>query len=104
MSVWVVMLCAGLLTFLIRLSFIASEGRLRPPNWFRAALPFVPVAALTALIAPDLLLQGGSVQLMGNPRLIAGLVAIAVAWRFRNATLTIGTGFATLLLAQALLT
>lgn len=103
MSIWAVMLCAGLLTFLIRLSFIASEGRLRPPNWFRAALPFVPVAALTALIAPELLLQAGSVQLAGNPRLVAGLVAIAVAWRFRNATLTIVAGFTTLFLAQALL-
>lgn len=103
MSFWLVMLCAGLLTFLIRLSFIASEGRLRPPNWFREALPFVPVAALSALIAPDLLFHAGSVQLADNPRLIAGLVAIAVAWRFRNATLTIVAGFATLFVAHALL-
>jgi branched-subunit amino acid transport protein len=104
MSFWLVMVACGLLTFLIRLSFIAGEGRLRPPHWFRNALPFVPVAALTALVAPDLLLRSGSLQLADNPRLYAGLVAIVVAWRFRNAMLTIAAGFATLFALHALLT
>ncbi|NUT17253.1 MAG: AzlD domain-containing protein, partial [Cupriavidus sp.] len=36
-----VFLAAGLATFLIRLSFIAVEGRVRLPSWFRTALQFV---------------------------------------------------------------
>jgi branched-subunit amino acid transport protein len=103
MTFFLVMVACGLLTFLIRLSFIAAEGRLSPPGWFRAALPFVPVAALTALVAPDLLLREGHLHLIGNPRLYAGAVAIAVAWRFRNATLTIAAGFVALLVLHALL-
>jgi len=97
MSLWLVMLAAGLLTFAIRLSFIALEGRYRPPSWFVAWLPFVPIAALTALVTPDLLLVAGELSPgSNNARLWAGLVAIGVAaWR-KNVLLTIGCGFAAL--------
>lgn len=102
MSFWAVMLICGLLTFLIRLSFIAVEGRMTPPAWFRAALPFVPIAALTALIAPDLLLVDQRLSVIANPRLAAGMVAAAVAWRWRRATLTIVSGFLVLFLLHNL--
>ncbi len=101
MSLWPTLVAAGLVTFVIRLSFIALEGRYQPARWFVALLPFVPVAALTALVAPDLLLVAGVVSFGGdNPRLWAGLVAIVVAaWR-KNILLTIGSGFAVLWLIQ----
>jgi branched-subunit amino acid transport protein len=91
------MMGAGLLTFAIRLSFIALEGRYQPPAWFVALLPFVPIAALTALVAPDLLLVAGQLHLgADNPRLWAGLVAVAVAAWSRNVLATIFAGFAVL--------
>ena len=90
-ELWLLFGAAGLLTFLIRLSFIAAEGRYRAPAWFVAALPFVPISALSALVAPELFLAAGELRL--GPRFWAGLVAIAVAaWR-RNTLLTIGSGF-----------
>ena len=55
-----VLLIAGAATYLIRLSFIALEGRMNLPMWFRSALPYVPAAMLTALIAPDLLMRDGA--------------------------------------------
>ena len=88
-----VMLIGGLITFLTRLSFIALEGRYAAPQGFRRALPLVPVAALSALVLPDLVLANGTLQLINNPRLLAGAVAIVVAWRWKNATLTIVAGF-----------
>jgi branched-subunit amino acid transport protein len=101
MNIWLVMAACGGLTFLIRLSFIALEGRYRPPSWFVILLPFVPVAALSALTSPELILAAGEFR-PANPRLWAGLVAIAVAaWR-RNTLLTIGSGFAALLVLQRL--
>lgn len=101
MSLAMVMLACGLITFAIRLSFIALEGRYRPPGWFVPLLPFVPIAALTALVAPDLLLVKGHLSLgAGNPRFWAGLIAIVVAaWR-GNILLTIGCGFAALWLLR----
>jgi branched-subunit amino acid transport protein len=87
-------LACGVLTFLIRLSFIALEGRYRPPSWFVRWLPFVPIAALTALTVPDLLLVAGKLDIgADNPRFWAGLVAIFVAARWRNTLLTIASGF-----------
>ncbi len=101
MSLWLTLVAVGLITFLTRLSFIAAEGRYQPPAWFRRMLPFVPVAALTALVAPDLLLADGRLALgLDNARLLAGIVAIGVAAIWRNTLLTIGVGFAALLLLQ----
>jgi branched-subunit amino acid transport protein len=103
MNLWSTLVITGLLTFAIRLSFIALEGRYQPAPWFVALLPFVPIAALTALVTPDLLLVAGEARFgMDNPRLWAGLAAIAVAaWR-KNILLTIGCGFAVLWLIQSL--
>jgi len=99
MSLWLIFGAAGLLTFLIRLSFIAAEGRYRAPAWFVAALPFVPIAALTALVAPELLLVAGQLQL--GARFWAGLVAIGVAAWKRHTLLTIASGFLALWLFSA---
>ena len=88
-------LVCGLLTFAIRYSFIALEGHYRPPAWFVRWLPFVPIAALTAITAPELLLVAGQFDPASN-RLLAGLLAIAVAARWRNTLLTIASGFVAL--------
>ncbi len=99
MSIWVVIVAGGVVTFLTRLSFIAAEGRLAVPAWFRAMLPFVPVATLTALYAPDLLRPGGTWHVsVANPRRVAGAVAIVVAALSRSVLLTFAIGFGTFLL------
>ena len=95
MNLWLTMALAGLLTFLIRYSFIGAAGRFAAPPWFRGMLRFVPIAALTALIWPDMLMIDGALAL-GNPRLIAGLIAGLVAWRTQNIFLTIGVGMGVL--------
>jgi branched-subunit amino acid transport protein len=95
-NIWFVMVSLGLLTFLTRLSFIALHNRWTPPALFRRALHFVPVAVLTAIIVPELIMHSGSLDLSPlNPRLIAGLVAIFVAWRWKNTVLTILSGMVT---------
>ncbi len=87
-------IACGLLTFAIRYSFIALEGHYQPPSWFIRWLPFVPIAALTALTVPELLLVAGQFDIgVGNSRFWAGLFAIAIAARWRNTLLTIGSGF-----------
>ena len=99
MSVWWIMLACGVVTFAIRLSFIAADGRLTFPRWFRTLLPFVPVAALTALVIPELLMPHGTLWLsFNNSRLIAGLIAIAIAVQTRSVLWTLVGGFAALAL------
>ena len=99
MSVWWIMLACGVVTFAIRLSFIAAEGKLTFPRWFRTLLPFVPVAALTALVIPELLMPQGTLWIsFNNARLIAGLIAIAIAVQTRSVLWTLLGGFAALAL------
>jgi branched-subunit amino acid transport protein len=100
-SFWIVMIACGAATFAMRLSFIAAEGRYSPPAWFRAMLPFVPVATLTAIVAPELARPGGAWDLsLANERLVAGVVAAVVAAVTRNVLLTIAIGFAVLWLVR----
>ena len=104
MNPWIVMLLAGLLTYGIRLSFIALMGRISVPDWFQRALRFVPAAVLSAIIVPGLFDRGGTMDFSPrNPQLWAGVLAVAVAWRTRNVLLTIAAGMAALLALQLLL-
>ena len=58
---------------------------------------FVPIAALTALIVPELFVRNNILALSWqNERLLAGLVAIGIAWWTRNVFLTIGLGMVAL--------
>ena len=101
MSVWLVMLAAGAVTFATRASFILLLERLAMPLWFRRALRFVPAAVLSAIIAPELALRDGTIAVpWTNPQLLAGLLAVAVAWKTRNVLLTIVAGMAALVVFQ----
>jgi len=91
--VWVVMLSVGLLTFATRLSFVLLLERWQPPEIVRRGLRYVPVAALTAIFIPEMLLNNGSFHLSpDNPRLIAGIAAILIAWKTRSALWAIAAG------------
>ena len=100
-EIWLVLILAGVLTFLTRLSFIVLLGKFDAPLWLTRALRFVPTAVLTAIIVPDLVLKGGALAISPtNARLIAGVIAIGVAWRTKNALITIGVGMAALLVLR----
>jgi branched-subunit amino acid transport protein len=98
MNIWLVMLLGGALTFGMRLSFIYLFGRFEIPAMVKRALRFVPPAVLSALIAPALFMPDNTLDLsLSNARLMAGVVAILVAWRTKNTLLTILVGMITLL-------
>ncbi|HEY5984295.1 MAG TPA: AzlD domain-containing protein [Anaerolineales bacterium] len=104
MSILLIFVLGGLLTFGMRLSFIYLLGRVALPDSVRRMLRFVPAAVLSAIIAPELLLHTGSFDLsLGNTRLLAGLAAIAIAWWTKNTLITILAGMAFLLALQFLL-
>ena len=103
MNMLVVFIAGGLLTFAMRFSFIYLLGRAALPDSVRRLLRFVPVAVLSAIVAPELLLHPGSLDVSpSNTRLIAGLLAIFVAWWTRNTLITILVGMAALLVLQLL--
>ncbi len=95
LNLWLTIAACGVVTFLIRLSFIALHGRVTMPRWFTRALTFVPVAVLSAITLPEILLQNSALNLsLLNPKLIAGVFAVLVAWRTKNVWATIAVGMA----------
>lgn len=104
MTLLLALAAAGLLTFLTRLSFIALLGGVEVPPVVVRALRFVPPAVLSAIVANEVLVRDGAVDLSGgNLRLLAAAVATAIALLTRNVFLTIGAGMAALWTLQALL-
>ena len=103
MTLWIVIILMGVVTYGLRLSMIALLGRLEVPPLVSRGLRFVPPAVLSALILPELVQPGGTLNLsLGNLRLVAGVLAIVVAWRTRNVFLTVGAGMAALWLLQSI--
>jgi branched-subunit amino acid transport protein len=96
-SIWLVFIIGGLITYAIRLSFILLVDQRSMPLLLKRALRFIPPAVLTAIIIPELLLRNGALDIsLNNTRLLAGLAAGLVAWRTRSAVLTIVVGMAVL--------
>jgi branched-subunit amino acid transport protein len=101
MNIWLVMLLGGLITFGMRFSLIYLFGRFHIPATMRKALHYVPPAVLSAIIFPELFLHAGRLSIaLNNDRLLAGLVAIFVAWFSKNILLTILAGMLALFLLQ----
>jgi len=101
MNLWLVVIVAGVLTLLIRLSFISLPADWEMPHWAQRALSFVPPAVMTAIVLPELLVRDGHLAAnLDNHRLIAGAIAILVAWQFKRIMPTIVAGMAALWLLQ----
>jgi len=101
MNIWIIMIILGLLTFATRLSFIALFERINLPRNFQRALRFVPIAVLSAIIAPELGYSNNVLAISPtNPRLLAGLVATLVAYKTKSVIWTISIGMAVFWLLQ----
>lgn len=94
-TIWPVLLALGLATTLPRASFIVLGSRITLPPVVQRALRYAPAAALAAIVAPDLLLTQGQVAPL-NPKLLAMLVVVAVASRWKNPWLPFIVGMAAL--------
>ena len=103
MSEWIVIVGAGVVTFLARASFIVFADPHKFPHAFRVALAFVPASVLAAIVVPGLAMPHGAIDLtFANPRLLAGVVALAVAAKVRNPLPALVAGMVTLWGLQAL--
>ena len=96
-SFWLTLAGMALVTYGLRASFLLLPAGVDTPALVRRALRYVPAAVLTAIWAPELVFAPGTEQLA------AGVVAIAVAWRWRRTFVTILAGLASLHLFHWLL-
>jgi branched-subunit amino acid transport protein len=84
MELWLILAGMTLVTFALRAAFLLLPPGVEMPALLRRALRYVPAAVLTAIWAPEVLVQ--------NEQLPAGAVAIAVAWRWRTTFATLIAG------------
>lgn len=97
---FIIVLC-GAVTFFERGSFLLFQGRKEPHPRLAKALRLVPAAVLPALVTPALLMPHGTLDIsFSNPRLLAGLMALAVALWKRSVFLTLVSGLTALWVLQ----
>lgn len=93
MNSYEIALIAGMaaITFAIRYTLFAVGHRVRFSPLVTQALSYVPVAVLTAIVAPAMLMPDGThLELaLDNAYLVGGIAAIVIAARWRNLLATI---------------
>ena len=95
--IWATMAISGLVTFLLRFSVIYQVKSSTLPGWLENILKYVPTSVFAALIFPAVFLgESGSVEFIGNPKILAALAALAVAILMKNVIITIVTGMVVL--------
>lgn len=91
----------ALLTVLTRAFFLLPERDLPLPNWLQQGLRYAPLAALVAVVAPEVVLtQGQLIHTWQDARLPAVAVASAYYFWRRGILGTIVSGTAVLLLLK----
>ena len=91
--IWATMAVSGLVTFLLRFSVIYQVKSSKLPGWLENILKYVPTSVFAALIFPAVFLgESGSLEFIGNPKILAALAALVVAILMKNVIITITTG------------
>jgi branched-subunit amino acid transport protein len=91
-TLWVI-LGMAVVTYATRASLLLAGGRVHLSPRLEQALRYLPVALLTAIVVPALLVRNDALALTWrNDYLWAGIVCIAVAWRTKNVLWTVLTG------------
>ncbi|MCO5386525.1 MAG: AzlD domain-containing protein [Desulfosporosinus sp.] len=92
-----------LVTYFTRIGALALFRFTGVPIWLNRWLKYVPVAILTSLIVPLLLLPKGYLDIsLHNDYLIAGIVAAFVAYKSRNIIATLGLGMSVMFVLKLL--
>lgn len=101
LELWIALLGMTLIAFALRYLPLAMLERFSLPPNLQQALRYVPAATLAGLVFPALLTADGQWAVgLDNERLLAGIIAALIAWRFKNILLTLLVGMGALWLLQ----
>jgi branched-subunit amino acid transport protein len=84
------------ITFAVRYSFFALPPDRAFPAWVGRGLDYVPVAVLTAIVVPMVVMPAGAHWQVSwrNAWLVGALATGVLAWRFNKLLPAIAAGFA----------
>ena len=90
---WSLIVYSGIITFLTRFSLIFLLKKDILNDRAKKILSFVPAAIFPAIIFPPIFLDSaGSLDLEGNPQILAAIFAIIVGYFSKNIIATIFSG------------
>lgn len=88
----------AVITFVTRGFFMLPEREVPLPEWLRQGLRYAPLAALAAVVVPEIVMtQGRLIDTFADARLYAAAVAVAYFFWRRDILGTILTGTAVML-------
>ena len=96
-DVWTLITIAGLalVTVITRCFFLFSSQPWQLPNWVNRGLHYAPIAALSAVILPEILVtQGQLLTSWHDAKLLAALVGTAIYFWRKSVLLTMSLGVA----------
>ncbi len=97
LELWITLLGMTVIAFALRYLPLAMLERFSLPPNLQQALRYVPAATLAGLVFPALLTSDGQWAVgLDNERLLAGVIAALIAWRFKNILLTLVVGMGVL--------
>lgn len=99
-EMWLIIALMAVATVVTRSSFFLLGDAVKLPAKVRHALRYAPAAALAAIVVPDLVLSGGTLNVsLMNPKLLAacGAAVFFVATRRMLGTIIVGMGLFTVL-------
>lgn len=101
---WLLIFGMMLVTFVPRYLPFALVEKLELPPLLLRALPYVPIAVLSAIVAQNSFFLEGTLQLsLDNARLLSAIIAVVVAMISKSLWWTLGIGMLVFLLLQQLL-
>jgi branched-subunit amino acid transport protein len=83
MTMWLVVIAAGIATFAIRFVFIGLFGRIKVPPALERGLRYIAPAVLAALTLPAVLAPGGALD-PWNPFVPAAIIGGIAAWTTKS--------------------
>ena len=98
MNIWIIIFGMAVVTYLPRLIPLTMVDEAMLPSWMKHALNYVPIVVLSAIVGMEIVPSEDWLHYGVDAHLVAGIVAIGIAWFARNTILTVVSGVGILLL------
>ncbi len=104
MSILLVCLGMGAVTYAPRVLPLLLFAGKEIPNWLKEAIKFLPVAMLSALVAKDVFFKDDALFMsLSNPKILAFVLVAIVAAKFKSIPISLVVGVGSIFIFSTIL-
>ena len=92
MNVWLLIIYCGIITFLIRFIPLSGIINFKGSEIYLKIVNLIPVIVLTPIIVQSVLFNDNEILLSNNYEIYSAILAIIIAFLFKNVILTVIVG------------